>query len=316
MTNELVPTYRSGEAEELTSISADEIGNRGLSVIVPAFNEAKVIAQVLTELLDVLEADSQQLPFEVIVVDDGSTDRTGEVVQAFSERGVRVIAHAENRGYGAALKMGVRGARYAWIAITDADGTYPAEALEQLIKHRGTNDMVVGARTGAVSHVPFLRRFPKWCLRRLASYLVERNIPDLNSGLRIMRRSVVDRFCHILPNRFSFTTTITLAMLCSGFSVEYVKINYLKRQGKSKIRPIRDTLNFLILIIRTIVFFNPLRVFLPLSLSFFLSSLLVGVLSVLLTGQLMDVTVVVLFVTGIQIITVGMLADLVNRRMR
>ncbi len=144
--------------------------------------------------------------------------------------------------------------------------------------------------------------------------MANRKIPDLNSGLRLIHKDAVERFENLLPNGFSFTTTITLAMLSAGYNVEYIPIDYKKRTGKSKIRPIADTLNFLILIFRTIMFFDPLRVFLPAAIGCIALSVIVGVGSMVAFGRLMDVTMVLLFVSGLQFFGLGLIADLVNRR--
>ena len=162
------------------------------------------------------------------------------------------------------------------VVITDSDGTYPNDRIPELAAMMTDWDMVVGARTGDEVRVPLVRRPAKWALNMLANVLVETRIPDLNSGLRVFRREVVLRFLPILPNGFSFTTTITLAMLSEGYRVTFVPIDYYARQGRSKIRPVYDTLNFLQLIVRTVLYFNPLRVFLPLSLFFFGAGLVVG----------------------------------------
>ena len=194
-----------------------------------------------------------------------SCGRTPKVAAA---EGAAVVSLPENRGYGAALKVGIRRARHETIVITDADGTYPAGAIPGLLEGLGEYEMVVGARTGSRVAMPRARRPAKWFLTRLASYLAGRRIPDLNSGLRIMHRSLVRRFEHLLPDGFSFTTTITLAALCSGALVRYSPIDYKPRLGDSKIRP-KHALDFLLLILRTIVYFNPLKVFLPLGGIFF-----------------------------------------------
>lgn len=286
----------------------------GVTIVVPAYNEANGIAGTLRAVLAAVGTFSSRIPTEIIVVDDGSKDDTAARAEALIDEGVRIIRHPRNRGYGAAIKTGVHHAAHDWIAIIDADGTYPPEALAQLLDEREHNDMVVGARIGAARHIPLLRRPPKWVLRKLASYLSQEPIPDLNSGLRVMRKDLIQRFERLLPNQFSFTTTITLALLSSGYQVRYLPIDYLKRKGKSKIRPIADTLNFLSLIVRTIMYFNPLRIFLPISFAFFVASLGVGVGSYTIMGQLMDVTTVLLFVTSVQMLGLGMLADVVNRR--
>jgi glycosyltransferase involved in cell wall biosynthesis len=287
----------------------------GVSIIIPTYNESKGVAFALDELLASLDELDPAIEREVIVVDDGSKDDTAEQIARFESDRLRVIRHPENRGYGAAIKTGVAAARHPWVMITDADGTYPPSFIAPILEQRGSYDMVVGARTGESTSVPLLRRPPKWVLRKLASYLSERRIPDLNSGLRVMRRQAIQRFQHILPNQFSFTTTITLAMLSAGLPVKYLAIDYRKRKGKSKIRPIADTIGFLQLIVRTIMYFSPLRVFLPISLMFFLAAIGVGVTSYALTPALMDVTTVLLFVTSVHMLALGMIADTINRRL-
>lgn len=232
--------------------------DRAVSVVIPAFNEAGHVADQVRAVDEVLR--SSGWAFEILVVDDGSTDGTAA---AAAEAGVRVIRHRRNRGYGAALKSGVAAAKYDWTLITDADGTYPAAAIPQLLAHADDNDMVVGARTGGTVRIPMARKPAKWFLGKLASYLAGQQLPDLNSGLRLMRRSLVARYAHLLPSGFSFTTTITLACACNEHPVQYVPIDYHARLGESKIRP-RHAYDFLLLILRTIVFFNPLKVFIPL----------------------------------------------------
>jgi glycosyltransferase involved in cell wall biosynthesis len=236
----------------------------GISIVIPAFNEEGAISSGIREIREVMEP--QDYEYEIIVVDDGSEDRTAELARA---EGITVLAMPENRGYGASLKTGIRRSRFDIIVITDADGTYPAHYIPDLVAQLGEYDMVVGARTGENVAVPMVRRPAKWLLRVLAGYLAGRHIPDLNSGLRVMKKDLVRRFAHLLPSGFSFTTTITLAALCSSSLVRYSPIDYHARIGKSKIRP-GHAFDFTLLIIRTIVYFNPLKVFLPLGAVFFL----------------------------------------------
>jgi len=229
-----------------------------ISVVIPAYNEEKSISAQIREVAQVLEASGRAS--EIIVVDDGSTDGTGDCA---AREGVEVIRVPQNTGYGNAVKRGIAASRYDWVLITDADGTYPAEAIPRLLAHIPDHDMVVGARTGEEVHIPLIRRPAKWFLRRLAILLARHPIPDLNSGLRIMRKSVVQRFENILPQGFSFVTTITLAMLSNGYRVAYEPIDYRRRIGSSKIRP-TDTVRFLIQILEVSLLFQPLRIFLPL----------------------------------------------------
>lgn len=236
-----------------------------VSVVIPAFNEEGGIAEQVRAVHDVLARRGR--PFEIVVVDDGSTDRTAEIAAALP---CRLLRNGENRGYGASLQRGIAAARSETIVMTDADGTYPAEEIPRLLEKAGDHDMVVGARTGENVSWPLLRRPARAFIRRLASFLAEKPIPDLNSGLRVLRRDHVRRFARILPRGFSFTTTITLALLCNDFRVAYVPIDYRKRIGTSKIRPV-DTWHFTLLILRAMVLFNPLRIFLPLGLVLFLA---------------------------------------------
>ena len=173
--------------------------------------------------------------------------------------------------------------------------------------------MLVGSRVGKNVHIPLLRRFPKKCLNLLASYLSGRDIPDLNSGMRIMRKDLVEKFSYILPNGFSLTSTITLAMLVNGYNVKYEKIDYFPRKGSSKIRPIQDTLNFLILIIRTILLFRPLKIFVPLSLILLIPGLVLFLVRIIL-GEGFAISSIILLLSSIQIMALGMLADLLNRK--
>lgn len=288
-----------------------------VSIVIPAYNEENGAGPVFEELLQVLEREVGPAidDWEVIVVDDGSTDRTCEVIERFVGERVRLVRHDSNRGYGAAIKTGIRHARHGWVMITDADGTYPSSHIPDILAGREAHAMVVGARTGERAHVPLLRRPPKWVLRKLASYLSGRDIPDLNSGLRAFRKDLADKFINILPDQFSYTTTITLVIFAAGYDVRYIPINYERREGKSKIRPFADTLNFLRLIVRTMLYFDPLRVFLPIAFLFIVAAGVVAVTSWALTGKIMDVTTVLLFVTGVHMLALGMIADMLNRRL-
>lgn len=287
----------------------------GVTLVVPAYNEEDGIEGVVRRLSS-LELG---VPLELLVVEDGSTDRTRERLAELEAQVpcLRVLEHGYNRGYGAALKTGFQAAAHEVVVITDADGTYPEDRIGELLARVDAGaEMAVGARIGANVHIPLIRRPAKWALRRLASYLAGVRIPDLNSGLRAFRRELVLKYLGILPDGFSFTTTITLASLTNGHRVEYVTIDYAPRSGRSKIKPIQDTLRFTALILRTVLYFNPLKVFFP----------VFGMLLVLLAGSLYydialmpdgpnlsDKTVIV-FLAAVQVLTLGLVADLIDKK--
>lgn len=290
------------------SAGGDVSESRTVSVVVPAYNEEQGIGAFLDDLIGVLKGSTLQ--YEIIVVDDGSTDETTRVLEQYAED-VIPVRHPQNRGYGAALKSGIVRATYDTIVIIDADLTYPTQRIPELVGDIGEYDMVVGARTGQEVRIPALRRPAKWFLNVLASYLAEIKIPDLNSGLRAFKKTVAMAYFGILPNSFSFTTTITLSMLVDGFLVKYVPIDYRKRAGRSKIKP-SDAFNFLVLIIRTIMYFNPLRVFLPISLGLLAIALLRVCYDIFILRNITDSST--LFVlSAVQIGLIGMVADLVVR---
>jgi glycosyltransferase involved in cell wall biosynthesis len=280
-----------------------------VSIIIPAYNEEDSICEVIDQIETVMK--SQDKSYEILVVNDGSTDKTGEVLKHVP---ANVIEHEFNKGYGASLKTGIKKANGDIIVITDADGTYPPEAIPSILSHMSECDMVVGARVGAKAKMPLIRKPAKWCLSKLANYLSGTKIPDLNSGLRAFRKETVMEFYHMLPRGFSFTTTITLGMHSNDYIIKYIPIDYLKRSGKSKIHPIKDTLNFILLIVSTIMYFNPLKVFLPLSFIVFILGLVLLGYDIFIIQNIGDKTVFVLsvaFLTGM----LGMLADLIVKRM-
>ena len=284
--------------------------------MVPAFDEEDGIEGVVSRLSGL----ALSVPVEILVVDDGSTDGTVATLERIAPRypKLRVIRHDRNRGYGAALKTGFASARHEVVVITDADGTYPENRIAELLARIDAGaEMAVGARTGPEVEVPLLRRPAKAILRLLASYLAGVRIPDLNSGLRAIRRELVKTYRPILSDGFSFTTTITLSALTNGHRVDWVSIDYKKRQGTSKIRPIRDTLGFTSLIVRTVLYFNPLKVFFPAA--FVIGLALAGSIYVdvfVTSPPNLSEKTILCFVALIQVLSVGLLADLVDKRSR
>lgn len=313
-------TEESVEAVPAASQQGASEGRRsagGVTLVVPAFDEEGGIDGVVERLAGL----DLGVPLELLVVNDGSRDKTAEKLAALAERFpvLRVIDHPVNRGYGAALKTGFAAAAHDVVVITDADGTYPEDRIVDLLARIDDGaEMAVGARTGANVHIPLIRRPAKNALRLLASYLAGRRIPDLNSGLRAFRRELVLQYRPVLPEGFSFTTTITLASLTNNHRVDYVSIDYAPRSGRSKIKPIRDTLGFTALIIRTVTYFNPLKVFYPAAfflLVLFGISLVFDLFFVEGHPDMGDKTVL-LFVAFVQVMSLGLIADLIDKKSR
>ena len=276
-----------------------------VSIIVPAYNEESKIGEVLESLTS--NGDLNGIDKEVIVVDDGSTDKTAEIAKKYN---IKIVSHQKNRGYGASLKTGIRSAKNDIIVIADADGTYPVDRIFEMINLIDDYDMVVGARTEANAEIPWIRKPAKWILNKYANYLVREDIPDLNSGLRVFKKNVYREFINILPDGFSFTTTITLAMLTNNYLVKYLPIRYYKRGGKSKIRPIRDTINFFSLITRTSLYFKPLRVFVPITVLFLILGGSFLIYDVFFIQNLTEKTLIT-FLWVMQFGMLGLLADMI-----
>jgi glycosyltransferase involved in cell wall biosynthesis len=292
-----------------------------ISVVIPVFNEEGGVITQIETIKAVL--NSHGMVYEIIAVDDGSSDRSAEeAVQC----GVRVMQHPVNRGYGASLKTGINAAAYDIIVIIDADGTYPADEIPNLVALLENADMTVGARIGDQVHIPLVRRPAKWVLRKLAARIAEKHIPDLNSGLRAFRRDCVKQYFSVLSDRFSFTTTSTLALLADNYHVIYHPINYYPRVGKSKIVP-RHFMDFMILIFRMTMLFQPLKVFIPLSFTFGFMGLLKLIFDVVtvfprthsfdwsvLYQPAISTSAILLLLVGFQLLLIGMVADGVIRR--
>lgn len=278
-----------------------------VSLVIPLYNEVDCIAQTLHEAWDALK--STDVPFEIIVVDDGSTDASADAAEK-SGIPIHLLRHPKNRGYGAALKTGIASAQHTHVAIVDADGSYPLSELPKLIKNVHTCCMLVGERVQYRHHSSSARQLGKAILVPLANYLSGCKIPDLNSGMRIMRKDLVERYWPLLPDTFSFTTTITMALLCAGWEVRWMPIEFLKREGKSKIKPMRDMIRFILLILRTVTYFRPLKVYIPLGLLLILSAVAILVVRIFF-GHILNVTSLFLFMAGLQAILIGVLADLI-----
>lgn len=284
------------------------VTNKEISVVVPVYNEHKSIKKTFDDLKEVLNS-IKNLKYEIIAVEDASKDNSYNILKEIS--GIKLIKNKVNRGYGASLKTGIENSKYDYILITDADGSYPIKEISNLLKYIPEYDMVVGNRNK--KSVPFIRRFPKWILRVLASFLSKNKVLDLNSGLRIFKKSTAKEFWKLLPERFSFTSTMTMACFTHNYPVKYVPISYYKRFGTSSIKPIKDTLRFFSLILRLTMYFNPLRFFIPLSLLFLFFALLRGLRDFLLKDGFGGLTLI-LFFMAFQVFFFGLIADIINKK--
>ena len=275
-----------------------------VSIIIPAFNEAENIKQVVGSIKDI------GYEHEVIVVDDGSTDGT---YQAAVETGAKVVRHPYNHGYGAALKRGIREATGNIIFTMDADLQHKGDSIGKICSEliNKDYDMVVGIRSKK-SHTPLLRKPGKLMLAMLANYLANKRIPDLNSGFRAIRRDILIDMLPILPNGFSFTTTITLAFIKEGFSTGHIPITTTARKGKkSRVNIINDGYETLMLIVRTIMLFNPLKVFVPVSMALFIWGAIYGGYYVVLNTNIPDGSVLFIL-SGISLFCFGLVADQIS----
>lgn len=285
-----------------------------VSVLVPCYNEENAIDETIRMLdgaLAVLES------YEIIAIEDGSVDKTVERLDALAAEfpRLRIVRHDRNRGYGAALKTGMRYADAELIAITDADGTYPIKDLPKLIQlaRDADMDMVVGARTGANVTYSTLRKIPKFFLHRWVNWIVNTKVPDINSGMRVFRKDMAQKFVRILPNGFSFTITITISALRNNYRVLYEPIDYYQREGKSKIHPIKDTLRFVQIIGRTGMYFAPLRILTPLIMLLILASIISLGYDTFVLKDLTEKSLVLLTMS-LNVGIFAILADMIDKR--
>lgn len=274
-----------------------------LTVVIPAFNEEQSIGQVLKDINSVCSEIVQ----EIIVVDDGSTDDTARVAK---NAGARLLRHEENIGYGAALKTGIRSAQTEFVLTMDSDGQHRAEDILQLWEFAEANDMVVGQRTG-LKHSPLWRMPGKCFLGLMANYLIRKKIPDLNSGLRVIKRDIALKYLHLCPSGFSFSTTFTMALLSRTYRVKYVPIKVVSRSGKSAVS-VSTGLDTIILILRIASLFNPLRIFIPLSLLIFTAGLSYG-FYYLHEGYGISGAPLFLLISSILVFAVGLLSDQISQ---
>jgi glycosyltransferase involved in cell wall biosynthesis len=289
--------------------------NHSISIVIPVYNEAGAVAETLRAISHIL--NSHQVNYEIIAVNDGSKDNSGAILDALEIPNLRVIHHVENRGYGSALKAGIKAAQYPWILISDSDGTYPIDRIPDLIAHLDTYDMVVASREkipGQKVHDTFSRKIGRGIVRGFASYITGHSIKDINSGMRIFKKEDAEQFWHLFPERFSFTSTSTVASLNSGKLIKYVPIDYYKRAGNSSIKPAKDFVGFMSLLTRLAIYYKPLRVFVPLSIILLILGFVVLVGSWLFLGRIMDATFSILIIASLQTLFFGLIAEMIVKR--
>jgi len=278
-----------------------------VSIVLPVYNESGHLVDEIDRIKRAMDASDYS--YEIIVVDDGSHDGSLEIARDLDN--VRVISFTENRGPGAARKIGTEAARGQVVVWTDVDMSYPNDEIPRLVKELNGYDQVVGARTSEEGSHRFARVPAKWVIRRLAEYLAQTEIPDLNSGFRAFRANVAGQFLHLLPDGFSHVTTITMAFLSNGYSVKYVEIDYAERAGDSKFHWYDDTKRYLQQLTRMIMMWNPLRVLGPPAAMLFLIAGGKLIFDVIDKDFRLATNTLLLFFAAMAVFVVGLLADLV-----
>lgn len=277
---------------------------KNLSVIMPVFNEEETVKETISELK--MELSRLGLEYEIIVINDGSRAETKNLLEQIE--GIKLISHPYNKGYGASLKTGIKEAKYEWLFFVDGDGQHPVEEIKNFLPYTADYDLITGARIKKGYKGPIIRQPGKKLLHSVANYLTGRKIPDLNCGFRLVKKNELEKFLHIMPNGFSMSTTTTLTFIKDGLSVKFVPIAIKKRTGKSTVSP-KDAFRMLLLIIRIIMLFSPLKVFFPISLMILIISLITGAYDIFWRPMNITDTTILLFLTSIIILSFGFLAD-------
>lgn len=278
-----------------------------VSIVIPAYGEEAVIGSLIRHIHQVMK--DLKIRYEILVVDDASTDSTAHCAK---EAGAKVLNHPYNLGNGAAIKTGIRHAHGKALVFIDGDGQHMPEDIPRLLEDLQKYDMVVGARnkqTEAAAH----RIFANFIYNSLASYMCGRRIPDLTSGFRAVRARVAREFIGLLPNTFSYPTTITLAAVRSGYSLNYVPIKVLSRTGKSKIKLLQDGIRFLIIIFKISTLYSPLKIFIPASLAMFLLGFGYGLFKVIFLGERYGPTSAMLMTVAGVVFMIGLVSEQITQ---
>lgn len=272
-----------------------------VSVLIPAYNEGPVVAEVIRAL-------QAAAPWrEILLVDDGSSDETGRHA---GEAGARVLRHPYNKGNGAAVKTGIRAAKGDYLLVIDGDGQHKPEDAQAIVAMLGEYDLVVGARA-MHTQATGVRRIGNTLLNTFATYMTGREIPDLTSGFRGARLTVLREFLHLIPNGFSTPTTTTLACIKAGYNVRFHPIEARQRTGHSKIKLARDGTKFLLIILKIVTIFSPMKIFLPISVGAFLLGVLYGAWTVAASGRIANGSVLLLMF-GVIVFLVGLVSEQIS----
>ncbi len=293
----------------MATTGADELD---VSIVLPVYNEKGHLRAEIDRISAAM--DASEWSYEIIVIDDGSDDGSGDALREIE--GIRLIQFADNRGSGSARKYGTRAAKGRVVVWTDVDMSYPNDLIPELVREMEGYDQVVGARTSEEGTHKAFRVPAKALIRKLASYLVQTPIPDLNSGMRAFRRDVALQYVSQLPPGFSCVTTITMTFLAHGYTVKYWPITYAERAGTSKFHWWSDTRRYLLQVIRMTLSFDPFRVFLPIGATLtFLAVTKLGY-DIVANDFRVAINTLLIFMVAFQVFVIGMLADLIGRSTR
>jgi glycosyltransferase involved in cell wall biosynthesis len=287
-----------------------------VTIVLPCFNERDHVVAEIERITAAMDASGHS--YELLVIDDRSTDDTLEVLRGVQPRfpHMRLMPFQRNGGSGTARRIGSREAHGEIVVWTDADMTYPNERIPEFVDHLLAHpgcDQVVGARRTEEGTHKVLRVPAKWVIRKFAERLSGTSIPDLNSGMRAFRRSVSLPYLRLLPPGFSCVTTLTLSFLSNQHPVEYIDIDYAKRSGQSKFHPLRDAYRYILQVLRMTMYFNPLKVLMPVSLWLLAIGVVKGLVDLVVPPVYIPVNTVLIILTGLIIGAVALLADLIVR---
>jgi glycosyltransferase involved in cell wall biosynthesis len=277
----------------------------GLSVIIPVYNEELSLKKTLEDLKK--ELAELGINYEIITVDDGSTDDSRNQLKSIAN--INIIKHPYNKGYGAALKTGLHNAQYNWLLFFDADGQHQAKYIKDFIVETDKYDLIAGDRSQSKYVRPAIRKPGLWILKVIANYLVDYKIPDLNCGFRLVNKTQLEKFLHLMPNGFSMSTTTTLAFLKAGLNVKFIHTETNKRnnQTKSTVKP-SDAIKTFTLIFKLIMTFSPLRFFFPISCFLLTAGLIYTLLDIIKRFNLSDGSIILL-ISSLLVLLFGLIAD-------